>query len=201
MSGRQLAEKAVDIARNYKTLYVMGCFGAPMTAYNKQRYTQNHSYNLAMQMIQSGQVPDAGMLQAAGIDAAYAQKMAGWYARQLAGAGGGKSYSRSPGSKNPRYRDKGDKKSIDLDSDDKDKDGDKTPFKAPTIAPPTTAEIDAFARRYAHTVNNKLNDSSDYSKAMMTDFENRFGADNDVWTRIRQWAIDRGYIRGYQNAH
>lgn len=45
MSGRQLAEKAVDIARNYKTLYVMGCFGAPMTAYNKQRYSQNHSYN------------------------------------------------------------------------------------------------------------------------------------------------------------
>lgn len=163
--------------------------------YNVQQDTQNHSYNLAMQMIQSGQVPDAGMLQAAGIDAAYAKKMASWYARQLAGAGGGRSYSRSPGSQNPRYRDKGDK------GDPNQQPETEPPTEPKTYAPPTTAEIDAFARRYAHTVNNKLNDSSDYSKAMMTDFENRFGADNDVWTRIRQWAIDRGYIRGYKNAH
>jgi hypothetical protein len=34
-----------DIALNYKTLYVMGCFGAPMNATNKKRYTQNHEYN------------------------------------------------------------------------------------------------------------------------------------------------------------
>lgn len=34
-----------DIATNYKTLYVMGCFGAPMTSANKKRYTNNHSYN------------------------------------------------------------------------------------------------------------------------------------------------------------
>lgn len=41
----ELANKLKDIAQNYKTLYVMGCFGAPMTAANKRRYTQNHSYN------------------------------------------------------------------------------------------------------------------------------------------------------------
>lgn len=34
-----------DIALNYKTLYVMGCFGAPMTTANKRRYTTNYSYN------------------------------------------------------------------------------------------------------------------------------------------------------------
>ena len=45
MTGRELADKALDIARNYKTLYVMGCFGAPMTAANKKRYTTNHDYN------------------------------------------------------------------------------------------------------------------------------------------------------------
>lgn len=45
MTGRQLAEKAAAIASGYKTLYVMGCFGAPMTAANKQRYTTNHAYN------------------------------------------------------------------------------------------------------------------------------------------------------------
>lgn len=34
-----------DIAENYKTLYVMGCFGAPMTSANKTRYTSNSAYN------------------------------------------------------------------------------------------------------------------------------------------------------------
>lgn len=45
MKSSELVAKALDIARNYRTLYVMGCFGAPMTASNKKRYTQNHSYN------------------------------------------------------------------------------------------------------------------------------------------------------------
>ena len=45
MTNIELANKLRDIAKNYKTLYVMGCFGAPMTASNKKRYTQNHSYN------------------------------------------------------------------------------------------------------------------------------------------------------------
>lgn len=34
-----------DIAQNYNTLYVMGCFGAPMTSANKERYTTNTDYN------------------------------------------------------------------------------------------------------------------------------------------------------------
>ena len=45
-TGWELANRAVAIANNYKTLYIMGCFGAPMTASNKARYTQNHSYNM-----------------------------------------------------------------------------------------------------------------------------------------------------------
>lgn len=45
MKSKEFIAKAVDIAKNYKTLYVMGCFGAPMTADNKKRYTQNHEYN------------------------------------------------------------------------------------------------------------------------------------------------------------
>ena len=47
MKATELVNKAIDIAKNYKTLYVMGCFGAPMTAANKKRYTTNHSYNKA----------------------------------------------------------------------------------------------------------------------------------------------------------
>lgn len=47
MKSKVLVAKAVDIAKNYRTLYVMGCFGAPMTAANKKRYTKNHPYNTA----------------------------------------------------------------------------------------------------------------------------------------------------------
>lgn len=45
MKVNDFIAKAKDIANNYKTLYVMGCFGAPMNATNKKRYTTNHSYN------------------------------------------------------------------------------------------------------------------------------------------------------------
>lgn len=45
MKASVFVEKLKDIALNHKTLYVMGCFGAPMTSSNKKRYTDNHSYN------------------------------------------------------------------------------------------------------------------------------------------------------------
>ena len=45
MNNLEFVAKLKDIANNYKTLYVMGCFGSPMTDANKQRYTANHSYN------------------------------------------------------------------------------------------------------------------------------------------------------------
>lgn len=41
----EFAEMAINIAKNYKTLYVNGCFGAPMNASNKTRYCNNTSYN------------------------------------------------------------------------------------------------------------------------------------------------------------
>lgn len=41
----ELAAKCIDVATNHKTLYVNGCFGAPMNAKNKVRYTNNTSYN------------------------------------------------------------------------------------------------------------------------------------------------------------
>ena len=46
-TGAQLAARAKDVAQKYKTLYVMGCFGAPMNAANKKRYCANHTYNKA----------------------------------------------------------------------------------------------------------------------------------------------------------
>ena len=45
MKSKTFIEKAIDIAKNYKTLYVMGCFGAPMNDKNKERYSSNNSYN------------------------------------------------------------------------------------------------------------------------------------------------------------
>lgn len=44
-TAAQLAEKAIEVVKNFKTLYIMGCFGAPMNSANKARYTKNHSYN------------------------------------------------------------------------------------------------------------------------------------------------------------
>lgn len=45
MKSKTFIEKAINIAKNYKTLYVMGCFGAPMTAANKTRYINNGASN------------------------------------------------------------------------------------------------------------------------------------------------------------
>lgn len=45
MTNANFVKKVTDIANNYKTLYVMGCFGAPMTAANKSRYCQHTAYN------------------------------------------------------------------------------------------------------------------------------------------------------------
>lgn len=47
MTGKELAQKCLKVATEYQTLYVYGCFGAPLTSANKKRYTQNHSYNKA----------------------------------------------------------------------------------------------------------------------------------------------------------
>lgn len=44
-TGKELAAAVKKIATDYKTLYVMGCFGAPLNAANKKRYCTNHSYN------------------------------------------------------------------------------------------------------------------------------------------------------------
>ena len=44
-TAKELAAAAEAAAKNDKTLYVMGCFGAPMNAKNKERYCRNHAYN------------------------------------------------------------------------------------------------------------------------------------------------------------
>ena len=45
MKASEFVEKLNDVVKNHKTLYVMGCFGAPMNARNKTRYCNNHDYN------------------------------------------------------------------------------------------------------------------------------------------------------------
>lgn len=44
-TGKELAEAALDAAKNHKTLYVMGCWGAPMTETNKTRWLREQPYN------------------------------------------------------------------------------------------------------------------------------------------------------------
>ena len=45
MKVKEFVERLLDAAENHVTLYVMGCFGAPMTPANKARYITNHKYN------------------------------------------------------------------------------------------------------------------------------------------------------------
>lgn len=45
ITNKQFVDKLRDVADNYKTLYVMGCFGAPLNTKNKKRYTTNNDYN------------------------------------------------------------------------------------------------------------------------------------------------------------
>lgn len=45
MTSAEFVKRLKAAATDYKTLYVMGCFGAPMNSANKKRYTSNHSYN------------------------------------------------------------------------------------------------------------------------------------------------------------
>lgn len=45
MKSSEFVHRCLDVATRYKTLYVMGCFGAPLNAKNKKRYTTNNSYN------------------------------------------------------------------------------------------------------------------------------------------------------------
>lgn len=45
MKSNYLVNTCIDIATKFKTLYVYGCFGAPLNATNKKRYTNNYPYN------------------------------------------------------------------------------------------------------------------------------------------------------------
>ena len=62
-TGKELAGAALNVAKNYKTLYVMGCFGAPMTAANKTRYINNGACNNY-----NAQVSRRAMIDAASAD-------------------------------------------------------------------------------------------------------------------------------------
>lgn len=45
MNNKEFVDRLIKVATKNKTLYVMGCFGAPLNENNKKRYTQNHPYN------------------------------------------------------------------------------------------------------------------------------------------------------------
>lgn len=44
-TAKELVAACLDAANNHKTLYVMGCFGAPLNESSKARYIKHHSYN------------------------------------------------------------------------------------------------------------------------------------------------------------
>lgn len=179
--------------------------------YEVAQKSKAQAYEMAMQMISTGQTPANDLLAQAGISTDYARAMAAYYKQQAAfsGSSGGKR-SYTPGSKNPKYRDKGDKKSIDLDSDDKDKDGDKPSFKASAIG---STDLDRYARMYGKLSSNSQDPQSVFEKvaALYTQeygsqseaenngYHDQWVAGLDEWWRsVRQRAVDAGYIRGYR---
>ena len=44
-TANELVKRCEEVAKNYKTLYVLGCFGSPMNTKNKDRYCNNQAYN------------------------------------------------------------------------------------------------------------------------------------------------------------
>lgn len=44
-TAKELAKRCKEVAKNFKTLYVLGCIGAPLTESNKDRYCRNLDYN------------------------------------------------------------------------------------------------------------------------------------------------------------
>ena len=45
MTNELFVAKLLDIAMNYKTLYVRGCIGAPLSDKNKEYYINKNAYN------------------------------------------------------------------------------------------------------------------------------------------------------------
>ncbi len=45
MTSQEFVRRLKNVATEHKTLYIKGCFGAPMNARNKKRYSTNNSYN------------------------------------------------------------------------------------------------------------------------------------------------------------
>lgn len=59
-TAKELAAACEDVARNYKTLYVYGCFGAPMTAANKARYCADPKNESRIALIQAASADTFG---------------------------------------------------------------------------------------------------------------------------------------------
>ena len=92
MTNIELANKLKDIAKNYKTLYVMGCFGAPMTAANKQRYINNGSHNSYNKQAARAKMINAASADTFGFDCVCLIKgvLWGWNGSKTATYGGAK---------------------------------------------------------------------------------------------------------------
>ena len=63
IKSKVFVDKLIDVAKNRKTLYVMGCFGAPLNSTNKNRYINNGAHGKY-----NAQVSRKAMINAASSD-------------------------------------------------------------------------------------------------------------------------------------
>ena len=180
--------------------------------YNVGRDTREDGWQQAMTWLQAGIVPDASVLQAAGISAADAQRLASYYSLANAGSYGGSS---SGGRSSGRRSSSGGTppRTPQTPQAPQTPQTPETPGNGDKVG--TDAWIDSFAKQYGRLANSSQ--SRDGLLNSVTEaYIKKYGAEPDksnktayntwhnrldkLWSSIQQQAIDGGYIRGYQNA-
>lgn len=181
--------------------------------YEVAQKSKAQAYEMAMQMISTGQTPANDLLAQAGISSDYARAMAAYYKQQatLSGSsGGGRSYSSGRGSRGSGSNGKGSGSDNGAGPDGGPKDGVKTSFQVSALG---GTDLDRYARMYGKLVSNSQDPQSVFNKvaALYTQeygsqseaenngYYDQWAAGRDEWWRaVRQRAVDAGYIRGYR---
>lgn len=186
--------------------------------YEVAQKSKAQAYEMAMQMISTGQTPANDLLSQAGISSDYARAMAAYYKQQAAlsgSSGGGRSYSSGSGSRG-RSRSsgsngKGGGSSSGNGTNGEPKGGGKTSFEASAIG---STDLDRYARMYGSAASSSKDPQSVFDKLLAL-YTQKYGSQSNArskgyydqwaagldewWRSVRQRAVDAGYIRGYKN--
>ena len=182
--------------------------------YEVAQKSKAQAYEMAMQMISTGQTPANDLLSQAGISADYARAMAAYYKQQAAlsgSSGGRRSYSSGSGSRGSGSNGKGGGSSSGSGTDGETQEGGKTSFEASALG---SSDLDRYARMYGKLASNSQDPQTVFEKVAVL-YEQEHGSQSEAksngyydqwvagldewWRSVRQRAVDAGYIRGYKS--